>query len=37
MLFYVLAALVLIVLALLWAGGLYFFKTAIRRTQKRFW
>ncbi|GAS80935.1 alpha/beta hydrolase [Paenibacillus amylolyticus] len=36
MLFYVLAALILIVLALLWAGGLYFFKTAIRRTPKTF-
>ncbi|PQP80104.1 alpha/beta hydrolase [Paenibacillus sp. PCH8] len=36
MILYGLMALVLIVLALLWAGGLYFFKTAIRRTPKTF-
>ncbi|WP_342555395.1 alpha/beta fold hydrolase [Paenibacillus sp. FSL R7-0652] len=36
MILYGLAALVLIIAALLWAGGLYFFKTAIRRTPKTF-
>ncbi|MFS0856964.1 MULTISPECIES: alpha/beta hydrolase [Paenibacillus] len=36
MLLYSLAVLVLIVLALLWLGGLYFFKTAIRRAPKSF-
>lgn len=36
MIFYVLAVMVLILLALLWTGGLYFFKTAIRRTPKTF-
>ncbi|MCM3131809.1 alpha/beta hydrolase [Paenibacillus polysaccharolyticus] len=36
MIFYGLAALIIIIIALLWVGGLYFFKTAIRRTPKTF-
>jgi fermentation-respiration switch protein FrsA (DUF1100 family) len=36
LIFYGLAALIIIITALLWAGGLYFFKTAIRRTPKTF-
>lgn len=37
MLFYVLAALVLIILALLWTGGLYFLKPPFAVRQKHFW
>lgn len=36
MIIYGLAALIVGILAILWAGGLYFFKTAIRRTPKTF-
>lgn len=36
MIFYGLAALIITIMALLWVGGLYFFKTAIRRTPKTF-
>nr|WP_154958990.1 alpha/beta hydrolase [Paenibacillus xylanexedens] len=36
MIFYGLAALIIIIIPLLWVGGLYFFKTAIRRTPKTF-
>ncbi|MBR2566631.1 MAG: alpha/beta hydrolase [Paenibacillus sp.] len=36
MIWYGLAALIIVIALLLWAGGLYFFKTAIRRTPKTF-